>query len=37
MNRGLTVCSALESILKRDLTSEEMFNANLLGWCVEWV
>lgn len=35
MNRGLTVASSLKSILKRSLTEKEMFDANLLGWCIE--
>ncbi|KAJ3276925.1 Farnesyl pyrophosphate synthetase [Borealophlyctis nickersoniae] len=34
-NRGLTVPSALRSILKRDLTETELFRAQILGWCVE--
>jgi len=38
LNRGLTVAATLR-ILKGDtqLTEEEIFKANLLGWCVEWV
>ncbi|KAL2915886.1 Farnesyl pyrophosphate synthetase [Polyrhizophydium stewartii] len=35
MNRGLTVPSALGSILKRDLTADELFKAQVLGWCIE--
>ncbi|KAJ3034093.1 Farnesyl pyrophosphate synthetase [Rhizophlyctis rosea] len=34
-NRGMTVPSALRSILKRDLTDDEKFRAATLGWCVE--
>jgi len=37
MNRGLTVSSALKSILKRDLDPSEVQQANVLGWCVELV
>lgn len=37
MNRGLTVASGLASIMKRDLTEKERTDANILGWCVEWV
>ncbi|KAG0223349.1 Farnesyl pyrophosphate synthetase [Actinomortierella wolfii] len=38
MNRGLTVAATLR-ILKRNeaLTEEEIFKANLLGWCIEWL
>jgi len=38
MNRGLTVAETLR-ILKRGepLSEEEIFKANLLGWCIEWV
>ncbi|KAF9358990.1 Farnesyl pyrophosphate synthetase [Mortierella sp. NVP85] len=38
LNRGLTVAATLR-ILKGDtqLTEEEIFKANLLGWCVEWL
>ncbi|KAF9172027.1 Farnesyl pyrophosphate synthetase [Mortierella sp. AD011] len=38
MNRGLTVAETLR-ILKRgqSLTEEEIFKANLLGWCIEWL
>ncbi|KAJ3183177.1 Farnesyl pyrophosphate synthetase [Gaertneriomyces sp. JEL0708] len=35
MNRGLTVPASLKSILKRDLTQQELFKAQILGWCVE--
>ncbi|KAF9134488.1 Farnesyl pyrophosphate synthetase [Mortierella sp. GBA39] len=37
MNRGLTVAETLR-ILKRgeELSKEEIFKANLLGWCIEW-
>ncbi|TPX69123.1 hypothetical protein SpCBS45565_g02651 [Spizellomyces sp. 'palustris'] len=37
MNRGLTVPSALRSLLKRDLTSDELLRAQVLGWCIEWL
>ncbi|KAF9975773.1 Farnesyl pyrophosphate synthetase [Actinomortierella ambigua] len=38
MNRGLTVAATLR-ILKGDkaLSEEEIFKANLLGWCIEWL
>ncbi|KAI1318754.1 Farnesyl pyrophosphate synthetase [Mortierella claussenii] len=38
MNRGLTVAETLR-ILKRGepLSQEEIFKANLLGWCIEWL
>ncbi|KAG0000298.1 Farnesyl pyrophosphate synthetase [Entomortierella chlamydospora] len=38
MNRGLTVAETLR-ILKRGepLSEEEIFKANLLGWCIEWL
>jgi farnesyl diphosphate synthase len=35
LNRGLTVPSALASLLKRPLTGAELKRAHLLGWCVE--
>lgn len=35
MNRGLTVASSLQSILKRKLTDDEKFDAHVLGWCIE--
>ena len=35
MNRGLTVPSALQSILKRDLSSVEFEQSCILGWCIE--
>jgi farnesyl diphosphate synthase len=35
MNRGLTVASALASILKRSLNEKEKFDAHVLGWCIE--
>ena len=35
MNRGLTVKSSLESILKRSLSPLESHRAQVLGWCVE--
>ena len=37
MNRGLTVVSSLRSMKKRDLTEEELLQAEVLGWCVELV
>ena len=35
MNRGLTVPSALQSILNRQLSEKELFEADVLGWSVE--
>ncbi|KAJ3310418.1 Farnesyl pyrophosphate synthetase, partial [Blyttiomyces sp. JEL0837] len=35
MNRGLTVVSSLKSLKGRDLTEDELFKAEVLGWCVE--
>ncbi|KAI8928307.1 isoprenoid synthase domain-containing protein [Entophlyctis helioformis] len=35
MNRGLTVPSAFASIIKRELTADELFQAQVLGWCIE--
>lgn len=38
MNRGLTVASGLETLKPNHTLSEnEMFLANVLGWCVEWL
>merc|ERR1712100_765358 len=37
MNRGLTVVSSLRSILDRDLTEEELYLSQVLGWCIEWL
>ncbi|KAJ3012928.1 Farnesyl pyrophosphate synthetase [Thoreauomyces humboldtii] len=37
MNRGLTVPSALRSLLRRDLIKDELFKSQVLGWCVEWL
>jgi len=37
MNRGLTVVSSLRSILDRDLSEEELFLSQVLGWCIEWL
>ncbi|KAI8824143.1 isoprenoid synthase domain-containing protein [Fimicolochytrium jonesii] len=37
LNRGLTVPSALKSLFKRDLTKDELFKAQVLGWGVEWL
>jgi len=38
MNRGLTVIHSLKAIVApRELTEEEVFLAQVLGWCVEWL
>lgn len=38
MNRGLTVIHSLQSLVEsRQLTRNEIFNAYVLGWCVEWL
>ncbi|KAI9088809.1 isoprenoid synthase domain-containing protein [Phlyctochytrium arcticum] len=37
MNRGLTVPAALRSLLKRELTVEELKKSQCLGWCVEFL
>jgi farnesyl diphosphate synthase len=35
MNRGLTVKSSLESILKQELSQDQVLRSQVLGWCVE--
>jgi len=38
MNRGLTVVHSLQLLVEnRQLTRHEIFNAHVLGWCVEWL
>ncbi|KAF8985561.1 Farnesyl pyrophosphate synthetase [Entomortierella lignicola] len=38
MNRGLTVADTLRILKSGEaLTKEEIFKANLLGWCIEWL
>lgn len=37
MNRGLTVIASLAAIYGRQLTEEELYLAQVLGWCIEWV
>eukprot|EP01133_Synstelium_polycarpum_P010588 gene10588-12320_t len=38
MNRGLTVVHSLQLLVEgRPLTRSEVFQANVLGWCVEWL
>lgn len=41
MNRGMMVLTTLEVLAEshggRSLSSEEVFKARVLGWCVEWV
>ncbi|TPX51577.1 hypothetical protein SeMB42_g01860 [Synchytrium endobioticum] len=37
MNRGLMVLTALESLRNRELTEDEIFKAQTLGWCIEWL
>jgi len=37
-NRGLTVIHSLQLLVEdRSLTRNEIFNAYVLGWCVEWL
>lgn len=35
MNRGLTVASALSSVLGKELDASQKFDAHCLGWCIE--
>jgi len=37
MNRGLTVVASLRAIVNRDLTEDELFRSQVLGWCIEWL
>jgi len=38
MNRGLTVIHSLQALVEdRKLTRNEVFNAYVLGWCIEWL
>jgi len=38
MNRGLTVIHSLKAIVSpRELTEEEVFLSQVLGWCIEWL
>ncbi|GAM24548.1 hypothetical protein SAMD00019534_077230 [Acytostelium subglobosum LB1] len=38
MNRGLTVIHSLQTLVEgRPLRRAEVFKANVLGWCVEWL
>jgi len=38
MNRGLTVLTSLQYLVEgRSLSRSEVFKANVLGWCVEWL
>ncbi|KAM9989439.1 hypothetical protein ACTFIY_005467 [Dictyostelium cf. discoideum] len=38
MNRGLTVLHSLQLLVEgRQLSRSEIFLANVLGWCVEWL
>lgn len=38
MNRGLTVIHALQDLREdKKLTRSQIFQAHVLGWCVEWV
>jgi farnesyl diphosphate synthase len=36
LNRGLAVADTLR-ILKPDATKEDLYLANVLGWCIEWL
>jgi farnesyl diphosphate synthase len=38
MNRGLTVVHSLQLLIEnRKLRRNEIFKAQVLGWCVEWL
>ncbi|CAG8490000.1 10682_t:CDS:2 [Diversispora eburnea] len=37
MNRGLSVIDTLEILKDGKVSSEELFKARVLGWCVEWL
>jgi farnesyl diphosphate synthase len=37
MNRGLSVISTLSHLLDRELSAAEIKEAQMLGWCVEWL
>jgi farnesyl diphosphate synthase len=37
LNRGLTVLHSLEKLKGRPLKEQEVFEAHVLGWCVEWL
>lgn len=36
LNRGMAVYDVLNA-LKQDLTTEDIFKANAIGWCIEWL
>ena len=35
MNRGLTVASAFAAIRGKEVSSDELFDCDVLGWCIE--
>eukprot|EP01104_Vermistella_antarctica_P000832 TRINITY_DN10933_c0_g1_i1.p1 TRINITY_DN10933_c0_g1~~TRINITY_DN10933_c0_g1_i1.p1 ORF type:complete len:378 (-),score=96.35 TRINITY_DN10933_c0_g1_i1:118-1197(-) len=37
MNRGLTVLDSLRHVVDRELTEKEIEQANIIGWCIEWL
>lgn len=37
LNRGLTVVHTLEALSPEPLTPEQIKQAAILGWCIEWV
>lgn len=37
LNRGLSVIATLETLVQRSLSSTELEEATMLGWCVEWL
>lgn len=38
MNRGLSVLDSLKHLLgDREPTVDEISEANILGWCIEWL
>ena len=36
-NRGLSVVASLRHLVGAELKDEDVQNAIILGWCVEWV
>lgn len=37
MNRGLSVISTYQRLVKRELTPQELKETQMLGWCIEWL
>ena len=36
-NRGLTVVHSYKYLMGDKVTEEELVNARVIGWCIEWV